>query len=253
MEFAAGPESAIAPAPTLGRLGPPAVISRVSVTQQVLAVLRERIDSGEWPPGFQLKSQRELAEQLGVSRPPLREAIASLEACGLISVEPGRGMFVRDVSAQPPVDMQPHSLEDLFEARYLMEGWAAALAAMSISDEQLSALEAMVDAMDAAQAAQDQAELDRLDYAFHAGIAAACRNVLLRKLLAPMFSEHDMSCTRIRHTAFISTRAKEHREVLQALASRNPQAAQKAMHRHVLLGAQRAKVRLMHGIESLFP
>ena len=252
--FQATPQPAANPEPALqGRLALPAVASRMPVTQQVLSVLRERIVSGEWPPGYQLKSQRELAEQLGVSRPPLREAIASLEAFGLISVEPGRGMFVRQAPAQPQSNAQPHSTEDLYEARYLMEGWAAALAALSIGDEQLAELGAIVDAMDAAQAAQDQAELDRLDHAFHAGIASACRNALLRKLLAPIFSEHDMSISRIRHTAFISTRAKEHREILQALASRDPKVAQQAMHRHVLLSAQRAKVKLRHGIESLFP
>lgn len=231
----------------------PPVANRMPVTQQVLSLLKDRILSGEWPPGFQLKSQRELAEEFGVSRPPLREAISSLEALGLISVEPGRGMFVRQVPVQPRSEPQPHSLEDLYEARYLVEGWAAALAALWITDDQLAALEAIVDGMDAALAAQDQDELDRLDFAFHASMASACRNVLLRNLLTPFFSEHDMSSHRIRSTAFISTRVKEHREILKALGSRDPEAARQAMHRHVLRGAQRAKVKLTQSITSIFP
>ena len=235
------------------------VASRTPVTQHVLSLLQQRIVSGEWPSGFRLESQRELAEQLGVSRASLREAISSLEAFGLVSVEPGRGVFVTSEDQRQralqaaPAAAEAHTHEELYEARFLMEGWAAALAALSISDEQLGQLRALVDEMQAALAHQDQADLDRLDFEFHALIASACRNRLLRKLLAPIFSEHDMSNARIADAAFISTRVKEHREILDALASREPARAQQAMRTHILRSAKRAQVKLTPGIDKLLP
>lgn len=231
-----------------------AVAPRTPVTQHVLAILQSRIVDGEWPDGFRLESQRELAEQLGVSRASLREAISSLEAFGLVSVEPGRGVFVRAGAQRPQAeaDTPPHSPEELYEARYLMEGWAAALAALSITDAQIAELGVVVARMGEALALQDHAALDRLDYAFHACIASACSNALLRKLLAPIFSEHDMSNAPIVDTAFISTRVKEHQAIFAALSARDPARAQAAMRTHVLRSAKRAQVKLMPDIEKLF-
>ncbi|MFT3820331.1 MAG: FadR/GntR family transcriptional regulator [Rubrivivax sp.] len=251
-------------APPAGKRPPPAlqarpVAPRTPVTQHVLTLLQERIVSGQWPSGFRLESQRELAEQLGVSRASLREAISSLEAFGLVSVEPGRGVFVtsadqrqRALQASSAAG-EAYSDEELYEARLLMEGWAAALAALSITGEQLEALRALVDQMQAALAHQDQAALDHLDFEFHAAIVSACRNRLLRKLLTPIFSEHDMSNARIADAAFISTRVKEHRDVLNALASREPARARDAMRTHILRSAKRAQVKLTPGLDKLLP
>lgn len=227
------------------------VAPRMPVTQNVLSILQARIVSGEWPTGFRLESQRELADQLGVSRASLREAISSLEAFGLVSVEPGRGVFVKTPEAMAPDDIGAHSEEELYEARYLMEGWAAALAASSITDEQLIELAALVEDMGRALTLQDHAALDRLDFAFHACIASACQNRLLRKLLAPIYSEHDMSSAPIADTAFISTRVREHREIYAAMAARDPKQAQAAMRKHVLRSAKRAQVSLSPSIAQM--
>ena len=227
------------------------IAARMPVTQNVLSILQARIVSGEWPTGFRLESQRELADQLGVSRASLREAISSLEAFGLVSVEPGRGVFVKTPEAAVTDVIGTHSNEELYEARYLMEGWAAALAALSITDAQLAELGALVDDMGRALALQDHAALDRLDFAFHACIAAACQNRLLRKALAPIFSEHDMSSAPIADMAFISTRVREHREIYAAMAAHDPKQAQAAMRRHVLRSAKRAQVALSPGIAQM--
>jgi len=235
------------------------VAKRTPVTQQVVAMLQQRILSGELKGGSRLDSQRELSERLGVSRASLREAISTLEAFGLVSVEPGRGVFVipedlRAAAVASDESVEP-SREELYEARFLMEGWAAALAALSISDEQLGRLKTLVDGMQDALDKQNPDALDRLDYEFHSCIASVTLNSVLRKMLAPIFTEHDMSDTRIRDTAFISTRVKEHRDIFAAIASRDPNKAQKAMRQHVLRSAKRARVDLtaIAGIEKLLP
>ncbi|GAA5236963.1 FadR/GntR family transcriptional regulator [Verticiella sediminum] len=224
------------------------------MTQHVLAALQEKIVSGAWPPGHRLDSQRELAEQFQVSRASLREAISSLEAFGLVSVEPGRGVFVTEPGATVPIAWPAqvdYTAEELYEARFLLEGAAAALAALTITPAALDELGRIVDAMQAALQAYDQAELDRLDFAFHAAIASAGQNRLLSALLAPHFSERDMSTTAIVDVALISTRVKEHRQIHAAIAARDARAAQRAMQRHVLRAAGRGRAALRPGLEAL--
>lgn len=226
------------------------------VSQHLVTRLQALIVSGEWAPGSRLAAQRELSEQLGVSRATLREAVSSLEAFGLISVEPGRGVFVKsseEIAAVAAEHTEAHSPETLFEARFLMEGWAAALASLSITEEQLEQLRAVVDGMQRALAGQDHAALDRLDFEFHRRIVEACPNKVVQALLAPVFSERDMSNAPISDASFISTRVKEHREIVAAIASRDPEVAQRAMRLHVQRSAKRAQVKLAVGYEKLLP
>ncbi|MEL7297144.1 MAG: GntR family transcriptional regulator, partial [Pseudomonadota bacterium] len=105
------------------------------------------IDSGEYPPGGRLPPERELASRFGVSRPTIREAIIALEALDRVKVKTGSGVYVLDSApAAPSVDPRITAFE-LTEARAMIEGEAAAQAALLISDEQLLELQATVDAM----------------------------------------------------------------------------------------------------------
>lgn len=246
--------------PSSGAAAHRAVATRMPVTQHLLSKLQGLIVSGEWAPGSRLAAQRELAEQFGVSRATLREAVSSLEAFGLISVEPGRGVFVKsaeDIAAatspQVGAAVIEHSNEAIYEARFLMEGWAAALAALSITDEQLEQLGEVVDGMQQALADQDHSALDRLDFEFHRRIVDACPNTVVRALLAPVFSESDMSNAPIADSSFISTRVKEHRDIVKAITTRDPVTAQNAMRQHVQRSAKRAHVKLAEGFERLLP
>jgi GntR family transcriptional repressor for pyruvate dehydrogenase complex len=230
---------------------------RAPATQQALTALQEKIFNNEWPAGFRLPSQRELADQVGVSRASLREAISSWEAMGLVRVEPGRGVFVtsqeeRVASSQQLFEAtRDHSIVELYEARLLMEGWAAALAARTISEDQLLELQTIVKHMQSALKSHDLTTLDRLDFEFHSLIVSACTNRLLRRLLAPVFSEQDMTAVKIVDAAFISGRVKEHRDIVGALSKRDPHLAQSAMRTHILNTAKRAQVDLPLGIADL--
>nr|WP_115681784.1 FadR/GntR family transcriptional regulator [Cupriavidus taiwanensis] len=242
------------PAPTGRR---PPVALRTPVTQHALERMQTLIYSGEWAADSQIPSQRELAELLGVSRSSLREAISSLEGMGLVRVEPGRGVFVASLEQQAAVGRNSevhqidHTPSELYEARLLMEGWAAALAAIHITDDDIATLRKLLGQMEITVKNHDVTHLNQLDFEFHSLIAACCGNRLIRALLAPIFSEEEMGAPRLSDTAFLSSRVKEHREIVEALATRNPSLAQMAMRNHVLRSAKRVQVELPDHVHQL--
>ncbi len=124
-----------------------AVVNRklyIQIAEQITAA----IESGEFKPGQQLPSERDLAQELGVSRPTVREALIALEVAGLVEVKIGVGAFVRDAakpgSALPESD---HSALEIMQARALVEPELAALAARHITDEGRAELAGIVAAM----------------------------------------------------------------------------------------------------------
>ncbi|HEY9347561.1 MAG TPA: GntR family transcriptional regulator, partial [Inquilinus sp.] len=124
-----------------------AVVNRklyIQIAEQITAA----IDSGEFRPGQQLPSERDLAQELGVSRPTVREALIALEVAGLVEVKVGVGAFVRAAarpgSALPEAD---HSALEIMQARALVEPELAALAARHITGEGRSELAGIVTAM----------------------------------------------------------------------------------------------------------
>ena len=100
------------------------------------------ISSGEFAPGSRLPTERELAEKYQVSRPTIREAIIALEATNRVSVKTGSGVYVLENPIQSSLFDNEASPFEVLEARVLLEGESAALAAKMITDEELVALKA---------------------------------------------------------------------------------------------------------------
>lgn len=117
--------------------------------QQVAASVAEAIQRGDFLPGQRIPSERELADEYKVSRPTIREAMIALEVIGIVRSRHGSGIFVAD---NPPLDTPMIGLDigafELTEARRLFEGEAAALAAVSITDEEIAALELLIGDME---------------------------------------------------------------------------------------------------------
>ena len=117
--------------------------------QQVAAAVADAIQRGEFAPGRRIPSERELAEEYQVSRPTIREAMIALEVIGLVRSRHGSGIYVVD---NPPLETATIGLDigafELTEARRLFEGEAAALAAVSITDAELDALEGLIAEME---------------------------------------------------------------------------------------------------------
>jgi len=223
-------------------------ISR-AVPEVALHAIRKLIAEQGFGPGDVLPSQRDLAVQLGVSRASLREALSSLSALGMISVQPGKGVFVQAIEPSPAVSgvSWPFAAQaspvDIFQLRYALEGFAAGLAAVTLSADELDALEDNVTAMRDELRAGDFNAAARLDFEFHRRILLASGNQAMLSILtasAELFLE-SQKLPFIRAERAMET-WQEHRKILRALARRASGAAQKAMQEHVRNAALRTGI-----------
>lgn len=227
-------------------------ISR-AVPEVALQAIRKLIAEQGFGPGDVLPSQRDLALQLGVSRASLREALSSLSALGVISVQPGKGVFVQSLIDLPrgesglswPFAAQASPV-DIFQLRYALEGFAAGLAAVTLTADELDALEDNVEAMRDELRAEDFDAAARLDFEFHRRILLASGNQAMLSILstsAEMFLE-SQKLPFIRPERAMET-WQEHRKILRALARRASGATQKAMQEHVRNAALRTGIAIV--------
>ena len=159
------------------------------VTQEAIERIRERIASGEWGPGTRLPREADLAQQLGLSRNSLREAVRALSLARVLEVRQGDGTFVSSLEPEELLEpalsathlLRGRTVLELFEVRRMLEPEAAAMAAMHADDSVVAALRRELDRM---HAAGDRAEeLVEADQAFHDVIAGAPGNGVLQALL----------------------------------------------------------------------
>jgi GntR family hexuronate regulon transcriptional repressor len=204
--------------------------------QRVANSIVEEIRSGKYPPGDRLPPERELAEEFGVSRPTVREAMIALEIRGIVEARRGSGIYVIET---PSSDASEEALDigpfEVTEARRLFEGEAAALAAAIITDEELAKLEALLERLEANSTTEVG---ERADRDFHIAIAEATRNSAISSVIENLWdmrykSPMCMTMFDRARDAGVQPRVDEHTEILQALKARDPQAARAAMRSHL--------------------
>ena len=218
---------------------PPEInIVRSSLSEQVARHLEEWIIARALRPGDRLPSERELCEQFGLSRTVIREAVKVLAERGLVSIQPGRGNFVSQLSAKDLAEtvnrflrFSDEAYEDLLEVRELLEVKIAELAAKRARPEHCERLKAAVEAMVAAR--DDAGRYLAADLAFHSALAQATQSGVILALIDSFvgFLED------IRLMGFSVNADKrgpeEHRQIYQAVCDRNPEAARRAMREHL--------------------
>jgi len=231
--------------------------SAVADYREAAERIRAMIDGGRLRgPGRlgagRLPSERELAEEFGISRRVLRQALGLLEAEGRISRQHGRGTFATDARHATESLVQEMSRltnpVDTLEARLAIEPMQARLAALRATSGDIDRL---FEAADASRDAKDPLSYEKADAAFHRRIAAAARNPLLIAIFdAVLESALDSKWRHGRETAHCinnqAAYAADHRKIAIAIADRNAAAAEAAMRAH-LTGVQK---RL---IEHAFP
>jgi DNA-binding FadR family transcriptional regulator len=204
--------------------------------RQIADQLAQLIASGEFPPGTRLPAERELAVSLGVSRTSVREAIISLEMSGLVEVRVGTGIFVVAKDGAPPegVDAGPGPFE-LLNARKLVEGEIAALAARNARPGDVAALEESVARM--AAHVDDFALREAEDQAFHRLLAKATGNGSLELVVEGLWNQRAELWGRLQqhfHTTDLAQRTiRDHGAIAAAVAAHDPDAARAALHRHL--------------------
>jgi GntR family transcriptional repressor for pyruvate dehydrogenase complex len=217
----------------------PARRSRLS--QDIIAQICQMIRHGRLQAGDRLPSERELAEQIGVSRPSLREALRALEIAGLVESRHGGGTYVRDLFSGPlsslalVLDASGDMVGDLWEVRTIFEPPIAARAALRAAPEDIDLLGQIVNRM--GEIGHDPAAIDQaiaLDRSFHAGVVRASGNAAAMHVLQVI---HQQLQEGRRH--FINSPARwgqaqaAHCAILTAIRRRQPQAAHDAMLQHL--------------------
>lgn len=213
--------------------------------RQIADQLRALILRGDYAVGSRLPAERDLAAQLGVSRPSVREALIALEVEGLVEVRPGSGIHVvaREPAASAerlkPTDVGPF---EIMGARHLIEGELAALAAQHATPAQVAGLREALALMDAdVSAGAMPIASDRL---FHLRVAEVAQNGLLLRAVTDLYDQRNNPLFEMMGHHFENEKTwrlaiAEHRAVVTAIAAHKPDAARAAMHRHLLRSQER--------------
>jgi len=204
--------------------------------QQIARQIAAAIAGGRYASGDKLPSERELADDFGVSRPTIRDAMIALEFQGLVEARQGSGVYVSAAPPNPQYAAEPEiSALELAEARRLFEGEACALAATTIMAEQLALLDRLATDM-AGNIAPE--EIERLEQEFHLAVARATGNGAIEAGVADLWALRQQSPTcaatlRRARVGSASDFAGEHRTIVAALCGRDPKAARQAIHGHL--------------------
>jgi GntR family transcriptional regulator, transcriptional repressor for pyruvate dehydrogenase complex len=220
--------------------------------QQIADQIRDLIRNGEFVPGTRLPPERELAQQLGVSRPSVREALIALEIAGSVEVRMGAGIYVRGTGDQATAGLGESPLE-LMQARIVLEGGLVSQACARATPDGLAAVREALAAMREAVAAGRPA-LDA-DRRFHLAVAAMAGNAVLERLVGELFTER-YSPMSLLLSAHADTRQtwqdalQEHERILKALEQRDALAAETAMRAHLMAGQERWAGNSLRGTAS---
>lgn len=202
-----------------------AVAGRPSLTETAYLRLKEEILDNRMPPGFQAM-EPELAQRLGMSRTPVREAVIRLQDEGLVEVIPRRGMRVLPLSAD--------DMREIYQVLVCVEGEAAALLAASPpSPERLAGLRSAVADMEAALEADDLDAWADADNRYHVELVTQCGNRRLAGIAMTFQNQVHrarMLTLRLRNKPVKST--AEHREQIDAIASGDPVTARRTYRAH---------------------
>lgn len=210
-----------------------APIVRPALQEEVVARIHRMIDEGALLPGSRIP-ERQLCEQLGVSRTPLREAFRILASQGLIELAPRRGATVKKLQAD--------EIDHMFQVLETLEALAGELACDVMSEAQLAAIEELHERMMSAYRRRDRRRFFEINQRIHEAIVAASGN----PVLARVYDGLNSLARRIRYLPKITeaqwrVAAEEHGQIMKALKARNRKAAARALRDHLDTKRQRVK------------
>jgi DNA-binding GntR family transcriptional regulator len=199
-------------------------IPRVVLSERVKEYIVEAVLSGELKPGERIV-ESSLARELGVSQAPVREAIRDLVLLGFLESQPYKGTSVRSLT--------PEELWETYTVRAALESLAARLAATHLTEDDVAALQSILEEMMEAARRKDMDKLAQLDNEFHETILQISRNKTLYQLWKTL-QYGTWSIVTYRITSYEPTYlASRHQDLLKALQSGDPETAMHVMQHHI--------------------
>ncbi|MBZ9894390.1 MULTISPECIES: FadR/GntR family transcriptional regulator [unclassified Mesorhizobium] len=216
------------------------------VAQATVAALQSMIRDGRLRPGDTLPPQRDLARDLNVSRATLREALSILATIGeIVAREGGRGFVCADPSGAPATPSwrfaARYSLSEVYQFRYIVESYAAELAALTHTDQEIADLKECTTAFRNAAREKDLNSYAQTDFDFHNLIMRISRNKLLvdmHQTFASVLLESQRLPTERRGNLLFAV--QEHDRILEAIAMGDPDGANYYMRKHISMAGSRA-------------
>jgi DNA-binding GntR family transcriptional regulator len=209
-------------------------VDALPLRERVVSEIRHTILSGQAEPGAILR-ETELAQKLGVSRGPVRDALAVLEREGLVTSRPNHRARVAVLNLR--------DVEEIYSLRRSLEMLAARRAASNVTDADLQSMRKVLTRMDSALDRQDLIELSHLDASFHDHIYAATRHDRLYRAWADLRSQVTLFLVS-RNTAAVTSREiviGEHEAMLEALTARNADVLVRLTDEHLLSAYERLR------------
>jgi len=198
---------------------------RPTYVDEIVIAVRGAILRGTYEPGRRL-SELELANQLGVSRTPVREALRALEKDGLVQRIPGRGIAVVEVTTE--------DVEEIYTIKSILEGAAVRLACQRVTDKDIERLHGFTREMEELAEKEDIRGYAKVSHEFHAYLIHASRS----PRLSDLYTLIDTPIQRLRVYALTQpgralTSVREHRAIIDAIARRDADQAERLVRIHV--------------------
>ena len=218
--------------------GRPTLNTDTAAGAQVVEHVRREIEAGRLGPGDRLPPERELAQTMGLSRPSLRSGLRTLQTMGIITSRRGAGTFIAEGPPQlgkGPLEflaaLHGFTLDQMYEARRILEVGSAGLAAERATGEQMAG---MADELTGMFAAIDDPETFlRHDLGFHRAVAAGSGNPIVAAIIGTL-TEIIWETGRINMSGFsLRESAETHRKIYEAIRSRSPERARRQMSEHL--------------------
>jgi len=197
----------------------------ISLGRQAYQRLRDQIVTLKLAPGTPLQESA-LVEELELGRTPIREALQWLAGEGLVVLRPRRGAFVADISVT--------DLQQIFELRQVLEGYAAALAAQRATEADVAALEQALADLDAADSREDTQAHIEIDRAFHRALSRSAHNKFLCSTLSRLYNLNlRLWYLALERIGPMHNAVEQHRAVLEAIKEHDSQKAEAAIREHI--------------------
>ncbi len=223
-------------------------IKKISVVEQAIDKIYDLIMQQNLQPNDRLPPERELSEMLGISRNSLREAIRVLDVLGIIRVDQGSGMVIDATKVSNAVTrhlsfalmLNRNKLDELFEARLVVETECAGMAAERASPAEIAELRAMYAKL--VEFRMDRSKGIECELSLHALIAAAAHNVVLEEILTSLRQVLKESReTTVPSTGVTASTVESQEKIVDAIARRDKATARALMYEHISAVASRVR------------
>jgi len=214
--------------------------SHLTLRERIVSTIRNAVINGQLKPGARI-AETEFAERFRISRTPIREAFRQLETEGFITVQPRKGAIVASFSEQ--------DVSNFYDLKMILEGYAARLATMTLTEEEINRMEALSKMMETASAKKDLRKTLELQNEFHDTFLRAAGNDRLHQIVQMMASQFQRYRLMLASPGKVEGSIEQHKEIVEAFRKRDSALAEKLVQKNALYG-KKILLKVFKGVKN---